>query len=377
MSGRLFVLGSINTDLVINTPYIPNQGETLIGSGFFTAHGGKGANQAVAAARSGAKVLMCGAVGDDEFGKSARQSLLDEGIDCSFVKTVKNCPSGVAVIVVNNGAYNARLYDFVWTPKLNYDSSGRYVFQNWTNTTPTASANRDCNGKYLGYIKHNTMKHVVYTQRPSSEEMYFLSAFCYNGHILGLHGVKGIFPQLASKTVAVGDPSLTSTRDCFMANFIDNSPRRLYDEINAKYRKTHGGASIVDNGLYPIHKNAYIAAMTAKFWMAFLLPENDKQTEFKAHYEYDTNATVQYLKGEYAKGRDSYYYRIVPRRFEWVTNFGTGYSDSPLSSEMAALDEKDPYCTDTDCLDSKTDNNALNDYLRTNYTFGESMSGCV
>ena len=103
MSGRLFVLGSINTDLVINTPYIPNQGETLIGSGFFTAHGGKGANQAVAAARSGAKVLMCGAVGDDEFGKSARQSLLDEGIDCSFVKTVKNCPSGVAVIVVNNG----------------------------------------------------------------------------------------------------------------------------------------------------------------------------------------------------------------------------------------------------------------------------------
>ena len=293
--------------------------------------------------------------------------------ECSYL----SASGDIFPIVVNNGAYNARLYDFVWTPKLNYDSSGRYVFQNWTNTTPTASANRDCNGKYLGYIKHNTMKHVVYTQRPSSEEMYFLSAFCYNGHILGLHGVKGIFPQLASKTVAVGDPSLTSTRDCFMANFIDNSPRRLYDEINAKYRKTHGGASIVDNGLYPIHKNAYIAAMTAKFWMAFLLPENDKQTEFKAHYEDDTNATVQYLKSEYSKGRDSYYYRIVPRRFEWVTNFGTGYSDSPLSSEMAALDEKDPYCTDTDCLDSKTDNNALNDYLRTNYTFGESMSGCV
>ena len=103
MRGRLFVLGSINTDLVINTPYIPHQGETLIGSGFFTAHGGKGANQAVAAARSGAKVLMCGAVGDDEFGKSSRQSLLDEGIDCSFVKIVKNCPSGVAVIIVNNG----------------------------------------------------------------------------------------------------------------------------------------------------------------------------------------------------------------------------------------------------------------------------------
>ena len=103
MSKRLFVLGSINTDLVINTPYIPNQGETLIGSGFFTAHGGKGANQAVAAARSGANVLMCGAVGDDEFGRLAKQSLLDEGIDCTHVKTVSNCPSGVAVIIVNNG----------------------------------------------------------------------------------------------------------------------------------------------------------------------------------------------------------------------------------------------------------------------------------
>lgn len=103
MSKRLFVLGSINTDLVINTPYIPQQGETLMGSGFFTAHGGKGANQAVAASRSEASVLMCGAVGDDEFGRLAKQSLVDEGIDCKYVKTIDNCSSGVAVIIVNDG----------------------------------------------------------------------------------------------------------------------------------------------------------------------------------------------------------------------------------------------------------------------------------
>ena len=103
MSKRLFVLGSINTDLVINAPYIPQQGETLMGSGFFTAHGGKGANQAVAASRSEASVLMCGAVGDDEFGRLAKQSLIDEGIDCKHVKTVNNCSSGVAVIIVNDG----------------------------------------------------------------------------------------------------------------------------------------------------------------------------------------------------------------------------------------------------------------------------------
>ena len=306
-------------------------------------------------------------------------NIYDSNPACDFPSECSHLSSSgdIFPVVVNNGAYNARLYDFVWTPKLNYDSSGKYILQNWTNTTPTASTIRDCNGKYLGYIKHNTMKHVVYTQKPASEEMYFLSAFCYNGHILGWHGVKGNFPQLASKTVAVGDPSLTSTKECFMANFIDNSPRRIYDEINLKYRNTHGGASITDTGLYPIHKNAYIAAMTAKFWMAFLLPENDKQIEFKANYADDTNATVQYLKSEYAKGRNSYYYRIVPRRFEWVTNFSAGYRDSPLSSEMAVLDENDPYCTSTECINSKAENDLLNDYLRTNYTFGESTAGCI
>ena len=103
MANRLFILGSINTDLVINTPYVPNKGETLIGSGFFTAHGGKGANQAVAAARSGAKVIMCGALGNDDFGKSARQSLLDEGIDCRHIKTVDGVSSGIAVIVLSSG----------------------------------------------------------------------------------------------------------------------------------------------------------------------------------------------------------------------------------------------------------------------------------
>ena len=77
MYKRLFILGSINTDLVITAPYMPAKGETLIGGGFFTAHGGKGANQAVAAARSGAEVLMCGAVGDDDFGKFVTINISD------------------------------------------------------------------------------------------------------------------------------------------------------------------------------------------------------------------------------------------------------------------------------------------------------------
>ena len=99
----VFIVGSINTDLVINTPCIPKAGETLTGSGFFTAHGGKGANQAVAAARLGGKVRMCGCVGDDEFGTDALKSLKKDGIDVSHIRVVKNTPTGTAVIIVENG----------------------------------------------------------------------------------------------------------------------------------------------------------------------------------------------------------------------------------------------------------------------------------
>ena len=100
---KVIVAGSVNTDLVINTPYMPKAGETLTGSGFFTAHGGKGANQAVACARLGGKVLMCGCVGNDEFGKSAIASLTSDGIDVSHIKIVDGAPTGTAVIIVENG----------------------------------------------------------------------------------------------------------------------------------------------------------------------------------------------------------------------------------------------------------------------------------
>ena len=100
---KIFIVGSINTDLVISAPYMPKAGETLTGGGFFTAHGGKGANQAVAAARLGGKVIMCGCVGDDEFGVSAVKALKDDGVDVSFVRTIKGVPTGTAVIIIENG----------------------------------------------------------------------------------------------------------------------------------------------------------------------------------------------------------------------------------------------------------------------------------
>ena len=99
---RIYVVGSINTDLVIKAPYMPEKGETLTGEGFFTARGGKGANQAVAAARLGGDVVMVGCVGKDGFGESALESMQQDGIDVSGIRTVEGS-TGTAVIVVIDG----------------------------------------------------------------------------------------------------------------------------------------------------------------------------------------------------------------------------------------------------------------------------------
>ena len=106
MGGRpLVVLGSLNMDLVIRTPHLPRPGETLLGSGFATSQGGKGANQAIAAARAGASVAMIGAVGTDAFGDQLAATLAENGVDTVLLRRLDG-PSGIAVITVDDGAEN-------------------------------------------------------------------------------------------------------------------------------------------------------------------------------------------------------------------------------------------------------------------------------
>jgi ribokinase len=100
------VIGSLNMDLVTRAPRLPRGGETLIGESFSTIAGGKGANQAVAAARLGAQVSMVGCVGSDAYGQQLRGALLAEGIDCQAVSVVDGS-SGVALIVVDDNSQNA------------------------------------------------------------------------------------------------------------------------------------------------------------------------------------------------------------------------------------------------------------------------------
>ncbi len=101
------VVGSSNTDMVAPVPHIPGVGETVLGSDLIIAPGGKGANQAVAAARLGAEVRFIGAVGDDAFGSSALAGLREEGIDVGLLRTVRDVPSGVALITVDREGRNA------------------------------------------------------------------------------------------------------------------------------------------------------------------------------------------------------------------------------------------------------------------------------
>lgn len=96
------VVGSINMDLVVGTERFPKQGETVLGNLYTTVPGGKGANQAVAAARLGGKVGMIGAVGTDPFGDDLASNLKNEGINTGGIKRVEG-PSGIANILLSEG----------------------------------------------------------------------------------------------------------------------------------------------------------------------------------------------------------------------------------------------------------------------------------
>ncbi|GAB5407303.1 MAG: ribokinase [Aureliella sp.] len=103
---RIAVLGSINMDLVARCAALPLPGQTLIAKSFSEIPGGKGANQAVAASRSGGGVSMIGRIGDDGFANHLRDNLLNNEIDCSHVVPCSNTPSGAAMIAVADSGEN-------------------------------------------------------------------------------------------------------------------------------------------------------------------------------------------------------------------------------------------------------------------------------
>lgn len=102
----IWVIGSINTDMVVTAKSLPRPGQTVIGDTFFINAGGKGANQAVAAARLGGNVSMVGNLGQDSFGDDAVMRLTREKVDCSHISRDNQQPSGVALINVDSTGEN-------------------------------------------------------------------------------------------------------------------------------------------------------------------------------------------------------------------------------------------------------------------------------
>ena len=103
---NIVVIGSSNTDMVVKTSHLPAGGETVLGGDFFMNTGGKGANQAVAAARYGNRVVFVAKTGDDLFGAQVREAMRQDNINTDYVFVDKEHPSGVALITVNQQAEN-------------------------------------------------------------------------------------------------------------------------------------------------------------------------------------------------------------------------------------------------------------------------------
>ena len=111
VDASIVVVGSVNTDLTLRCRHLPLPGQTVLGLGLRIATGGKGANQAVAAARLGARVSFVGCVGDDDFGRRARAVLTAEGIDTTHLRTVPDTATGVAMIMVESSGQNSIALD--------------------------------------------------------------------------------------------------------------------------------------------------------------------------------------------------------------------------------------------------------------------------
>jgi ribokinase len=102
----ILIFGSINLDLLVPVPYLPQPGETVLGGDYALLPGGKGANQGLAARRAGSEVMLAGAVGEDRFGGIAVDMLLREGVDTHLVRRVGH-PTGCAAIMVSAAGENA------------------------------------------------------------------------------------------------------------------------------------------------------------------------------------------------------------------------------------------------------------------------------
>jgi ribokinase len=166
MAARVFVFGSINTDLVVYSSHLPVPGETIGGATFGSYPGGKGANQAVAAARAGAEVVLHGCLGDDAFGRERIAALQDTGVSTAGVRILPGVPSGVAQITVDAAGENT----IVVAPGANDRVEAAGV------TIPRASAGETCVSLFQNEIPQDTTEALILAARGAGHKVYWTLA---------------------------------------------------------------------------------------------------------------------------------------------------------------------------------------------------------
>ncbi|WP_216827528.1 ribokinase [Alkalihalobacterium elongatum] len=122
---KITVVGSINMDLITETSRFPSPGETILGLNYTNSPGGKGANQAVAAARLGAEVSFVGCIGADSNGGELKKKLIEEGIDITGIDTSKEKPTGIAQITVSSDDNH-----IIVVPGANFELTSRWIEMN-------------------------------------------------------------------------------------------------------------------------------------------------------------------------------------------------------------------------------------------------------
>jgi len=235
----------------------------------------------------------------------------------------------IPVIVYNGVNASYRLYRFEWNK---YDNQDWGQIEQYPHTI-----GKNCSGKYYGTIKHNSTKHIMYTDSPLSNIQTFASLYCYDGRIFGFHAFQTQFLQdivLTDNNTKKILLSPTKNGDTLAyENYYNKKAEFDKSDKSADFEYFSGEnedkCGIDDPGC-GVAKNAYVASMMMKYWSKHLLPEQVEQSEFMVnfnpktdtHYTTAESSIVKKVLSRYASGRNGYYYRVVERDTEWITGFG-------------------------------------------------------
>jgi len=218
MSSTVVVVGSVNVDLRINVDRLPNQGETVFGNGGSLHSGGKGANQAVAAARLGVGVIFIGAIGRDSNGVFARESLSSAKVDVSLIQEVES-PTGTAIVLVNGRGENS----IVVIPAANSDIRLSKQEIDCIRNAPIVLSQGEIDGELIGEIAKLAQGRFILNLAPFFElplsVLRLANPLILNQHEAELLSVQLKIPNstsnspkiLAQALINLGIPSLVIT----------------------------------------------------------------------------------------------------------------------------------------------------------------------